>query len=68
MFLPFYHVGSLHPLQSFGSETAIFSGIYMALDGDNAAKARGKDIAGILGAKIFTVPVSERKLYHDEYR
>lgn len=58
------HVGSLHPLQSFGSETAIFSGIYMALDGDNAAKARGKDIAGILGAKIFTVPVSERKLYH----
>ena len=50
------HVGSLHPLQSFGSETAIFSGIYMALDGDATAKARGKDIADILGAKIFTVP------------
>ena len=58
------HVGSLHPLQSFGSETAIFSGIYMALDGDATAKARGKDIADILGAKIFTVPASERKLYH----
>jgi len=58
------HIGSLHPLQSFGSETVTFSGVYMALEGDCVAKARGGDIAGLLGAKVFTVPASERKLYH----
>jgi predicted short-subunit dehydrogenase-like oxidoreductase (DUF2520 family) len=58
------HSGSLHPLQSFGSETVTFSGVYMALEGDCIATAKGRDIASLLGAKIFTVPVSERKLYH----
>lgn len=57
-------VGSLHPLQSFGSLTANFSGVYMALDGSKKVKIIGKEIAMLLGAKIFTVPENERRLYH----
>jgi predicted short-subunit dehydrogenase-like oxidoreductase (DUF2520 family) len=58
------HIGSLHPLQSFGSDTVNFTGVYMAVDGDAVARERGKEIAFLLGAKTFTVPASERKLYH----
>lgn len=57
-------VGSLHPLQSFGSLSADFVGVYMALAGSSQAQKIGKEIAGLLGAKTFYVPEAERRLYH----
>jgi len=57
-------IGSLHPLQSFGSLTTDFFGVYMALDGSKKAKIIGDEIAALLGAKTFRLPEAERQLYH----
>lgn len=57
-------IGSMHPLQSFGSPAVDFSGVYIALAGSEKVKIIGEKIASLLGAKVFTVPENERKLYH----
>lgn len=57
-------IGSLHPLQSFASADVSFHNIYMAVDGSEAARKTGKEIAAILGAQVFYVPAEERKAYH----
>ena len=54
------HVGSLHPLQSFAGGATQLAGVYMAVDGDQAAIA----LANALGGHPFRVPAAERAAYH----
>lgn len=57
-------IGSLHPLQSFASPKVSFTGVYMAVDGTEAAQALGIKLAKSLAAIPFQVPAKERKAYH----
>lgn len=60
-----YPVGSLHPLQSFAEPSADrLKGIYMAVDGDERAKAVAADLVRTLGSTPFFVPPEDRMLYH----
>ena len=58
------HVGSLHPLQSFAGGTTELAGVYMAMDGDEAACAAAQQIATTVGGHPFQVPAAERAAYH----
>ena len=57
------HVGSLHPLQSFAGGATQLAGVYMAVDGDEAACEAATAIATALGGHSFRVP-AERAAYH----
>lgn len=56
--------GSIHPLQSFISSNTELKGVYMAVDGDEQAKACAEKIVSRLQGKCFFVPAAERSLYH----
>lgn len=58
------HVGSLHPLQSFAGGATQLAGVYMAVDGDEAACKAATDLATALGGHPFHVPAAERAAYH----
>ncbi|MGM9583889.1 MAG: DUF2520 domain-containing protein [Phascolarctobacterium sp.] len=58
------HVGSLHPLQSFAGGATQLAGVYMAVDGDEAACQAAIAIANALGGHPFRVPAAERAAYH----
>ena len=58
------HVGSLHPLQSFAGGATQLAGVYMAVDGDEAACEAATAIATSLGGNPFRVPAAERAAYH----
>lgn len=58
------HCGSLHPLQSFAEARPVFSGIGMAVDGDQKAVQAARSLAVSLQAQPFTVPAVERRAYH----
>ena len=58
------HVGSLHPLQSFAGGATQLAGVYMAVDGDEAACAAAQQIAVAMGGHPFQVPAAERAAYH----
>lgn len=58
------HVGSLHPLQSFAGGATELAGVYMAMDGDEAACAAAQQIAVVMGGHPFQVPAAERAAYH----
>lgn len=58
------HVGSLHPLQSFAGGATQLAGVYMAVDGDEAACKEATDLATALGGHPFHVPAAERAAYH----
>ena len=58
------HVGSLHPLQSFAGGATELAGVYMAMDGDEAACEAATAIATALGGHPFRVPAAERAAYH----
>ena len=58
------HVGSLHPLQSFAGGATELAGVYMAMDGDEAACAAAQQIATTVGGHPFQVPAAERAAYH----
>ena len=58
------HVGSLHPLQSFAGGATELAGVYMAMDGDEAACAAARQIAVAMGGHPFQVPAAERAAYH----
>lgn len=58
------HVGSLHPLQSFAGGATELAGVYMAMDGDEAACAAAQQIATTVGGHLFQVPAAERAAYH----
>ena len=58
------HVGSLHPLQSFAGGATQLAGVYMAVDGDEAACEAATAIATALGGHPFSVPAAERAAYH----
>ena len=58
------HVGSLHPLQSFAGGATELAGVYMAMDGDEAACAAAQQIAVAMGGHPFQVPAAERAAYH----
>lgn len=59
------HTGSIHPLQSFSTPSAAaLVGIYMAVDGDEAAQACARNLAGMLHSQSFHVPADERVVYH----
>ena len=58
------HVGSLHPLQSFAGGATELAGVYMAMDGDEAACAAAQQIAATMGGHPFQVPAAERAAYH----
>ena len=58
------HVGSLHPLQSFAGGATQLAGVYMAVDGDEAACEAATAIATALGGNPFRVPAAERAAYH----
>ena len=58
------HVGSLHPLQSFAGGATQLAGVYMAVDGDEAACEAATAIATALGGHPFRVPAAERAAYH----
>ena len=58
------HVGSLHPLQSFAGGATQLAGVYMAVDGDEAACAAAQQIATTVGGHPFQVPAAERAAYH----
>ena len=57
-------VGSLHPLQSFAGGATELAGVYMAMDGDEAACEAATAIATALGGHPFRVPAAERAAYH----
>ncbi len=58
------HVGSLHPLQSFAGGAVQLAGVYMAVDGDAAARLGAQNLAEILQGHAFHVPARERAAYH----
>ena len=58
------HVGSLHPLQSFAGGATQLAGVYMAVDGDEAACQGAIALANALGGHPFRVPAAERAAYH----
>ncbi|MCI7675589.1 MAG: DUF2520 domain-containing protein [Phascolarctobacterium sp.] len=58
------HVGSLHPLQSFAGGATQLTGVYMAVDGDEAACQAAIALANALGGHPFRVPAAERAAYH----
>ena len=58
------HVGSLHPLQSFAGGATQLAGVYMAVDGDEAACQGAIVLANALGGHPFRVPAAERAAYH----
>ena len=58
------HVGSLHPLQSFAGGATQLAGVYMAVDGDEAACQAAIALANALGGHPFRVPAAERAAYH----
>ncbi|MBQ9763597.1 MAG: DUF2520 domain-containing protein [Phascolarctobacterium sp.] len=58
------HCGSMHPLQSFAGGTTKVQGVYMAVDGDEPAQAKAKEIVELLGGNSFHVPAKERAAYH----
>ena len=57
-------MGSLHPLQSFAGGATQLAGVYMAVDGDEAACEAATAIATALGGHPFRVPAAERAAYH----
>ena len=61
-------VGSMHPLQSFSSDTAAGAacvrGTYFAVDGDEAAVASASDMIAALGGRRLLVSGAQRALYH----
>lgn len=60
-----YAVGSIHPLQSFAAPSAEnLHDTYMAVDGDERAKAIALRLVKALGSTPFFVPEKERMLYH----
>ncbi|MCH4179290.1 MAG: DUF2520 domain-containing protein [Megasphaera sp.] len=60
-----FHVGSLHPLQSFAKPAGgQLHQIYMAVDGDETAYTAGETMAALVGSHVFRVPEAERPLYH----
>lgn len=59
-------VGSLHPLQSFpsrDSETDL-KGVYFAVEGDEEAIKRARELVSILGGESRELPEGAKKLYH----
>ena len=58
------HCGSLHPLQSFAGGATQLQGVYMAIDGDETAQGKAKEIVELLGGNSFHVPAKERAAYH----
>ena len=58
------HCGSLHPLQSFAGGTTQLQGVYMAIDGNETAQEKAKEIVELLGGNSFHVPAKERAAYH----
>ena len=58
------YVGSLHPLQSFAGGATQLAGVYMAVDGDEAACQAAIALANALGGHPFRVPAAERAAYH----
>lgn len=60
-----FSVGSIHPLQSFAAPAAEnLRGIYMAVDGDEKAQKVAVSLVRSLDSIPFTVPETERMLYH----
>lgn len=62
-----YAVGSLHPLQSLADPVlgaAQLRDIYYSVSGEPAAVAIARRILDPLGARVISVPVSRRPLYH----
>ena len=57
------HVGSLHPLQSFAGGATQLAGVYMAVDGDEAACQAAIALANALGGHPFRVPAAARAAY-----
>jgi predicted short-subunit dehydrogenase-like oxidoreductase (DUF2520 family) len=59
-------VGSLHPLQSFATETSgnPFAGILVAVEGDARAVALAGKMAADLGAEPIAIKTSGKILYH----
>lgn len=57
-------IGSCHPLQSFAGAATELRGVYMAVDGDEAAVAAAEKVAAMLGGVPFRVPARDRRLYH----
>ncbi len=60
--------GSIHPLQAFvpyqKGQDSPFTGIHMAIEGDEMAVFRGQEIVTALGATPFVMPSSAKILYH----
>ena len=59
-------VGSMHPLQSFAAvgEENPFVGIKAAVEGDPAALALAREVAGALGADPISIKTEGKTLYH----
>ncbi len=59
-------VGSMHPLQSFAAATEgnPFRGIKAAIEGDAAAVACARQLAGDLGADPISIRTEGKTLYH----
>jgi predicted short-subunit dehydrogenase-like oxidoreductase (DUF2520 family) len=61
------HTGSLHPLQSFAAPVLThnpFKGIVMAAEGDDAALAICREVAGALEAEFLVLETENKALYH----
>jgi predicted short-subunit dehydrogenase-like oxidoreductase (DUF2520 family) len=60
-------IGSMHPLQSFASiskEKNPFQGIIAAVEGEDKAVERARQIATELGATCYTIRTEAKMLYH----
>lgn len=60
-------IGSIHPLQSFATTSGDknpFTGIVMAVEGEEKAVETGLEIAGVLGARGFRIQTEAKTLYH----
>ncbi|HKV52852.1 MAG TPA: DUF2520 domain-containing protein [Gemmatimonadaceae bacterium] len=59
--------GTFHPLVPLADPShapALVRGSYIGLDGDAAARARGRALAAALGAHTLDIPAGRKPLYH----
>jgi len=59
--------GTFHPLMALadpGRAAALLRGAWVGVDGDDAARARGRALAAALGAHALDIPPGRKALYH----
>lgn len=57
-------IGSMHPLQTFGSRVLSLSGVYFAVEGDETAMRLARSLVTAWHGKLLRIRPSQKTLYH----